>query len=83
MRLDENSPVVQRIHQVSTRIGRNLEFIVAGGGSDANIFCSHGFPTAIVATGMNKVHTTEECLDLYDLVSLTELLYALATHPGA
>ncbi|KAB2892262.1 MAG: M20/M25/M40 family metallo-hydrolase [Desulfobulbaceae bacterium] len=83
MRLDESSPVIQRIYQASTRIGRKLEFIVAGGGSDANIFCSHGFPTAIVATGMNKVHTTDECLDLNDLVSLTELLCALATHPGA
>ena len=52
---------------------------MAGGGSDANIFNGFGLPTAIVATGMNKVHTVNEQLDLNDLVNLTELLFALAT----
>jgi tripeptide aminopeptidase len=51
---------------------------VAGGGSDANILNSFGLPAAIIATGMTKVHTTDEQLDLNDLVSLTELVYAIA-----
>jgi tripeptide aminopeptidase len=81
MRLDGSDPVVERIRKAGARIGKNLDFVVAGGGSDANIFCSYGLPTAIVATGMNKVHTTDECLELEDLVSLTELLYALVAPP--
>jgi tripeptide aminopeptidase len=81
MYLEESSLVVKRISQAGKRIGRNLDFVVAGGGSDANIFCSYGYPTAIVATGMDKVHTTDECLDLNNLVSLTELLYTLVTNP--
>jgi len=82
MLLEHTSPVLVRVRQAGRQIGRELEFVVAGGGSDANILCSYGLPTAIVATGMNRVHTTDECLDLNDLVSLTELLHALATHSG-
>ena len=78
MSLAENTPVLTRIRQAGQTLGRNLEFCVAGGGSDANILNSYGLPTAIVATGMNNVHTTEEYLDLNDVISLTRLLYAIA-----
>ncbi len=79
LKLEQNSPVVERIKQASIKRGKNIQFIVAGGGSDGNIFTSHGLQTAIVATGMNKVHTVEEQLDLNDMENLTELLYALTT----
>jgi tripeptide aminopeptidase len=77
-----DTPVIKRIQKASELAGKTLQYIVAGGGSDANIFCGYGLPTAIVATGMNKVHTVDEQLDLNDLVSLTELLHALATTPS-
>lgn len=77
--IKEESPVIKRIERASQHIGKNLQYLVAGGGSDANIFCGFGLPTAIIATGMDKVHTTDECLDLKDLVSLTELILALAS----
>jgi tripeptide aminopeptidase len=80
--ISPDTPVIKRIKKASQLAGKNLEYIVAGGGSDANIFCGYGLPTAIIATGMNKVHTVDEQLDLNDLVSLTELLYALATTPS-
>lgn len=75
----DDTPVIKRIKKASKLAGKNLRYIVAGGGSDGNIFCGYGLPTAIIATGMNKVHTVDEQLDLNDLVSLTELLHALAT----
>jgi tripeptide aminopeptidase len=31
-----------------------------GGGSDANFFNTYGVPTAVLAVGMSKVHTTDE-----------------------
>ncbi len=79
LRLDATSPVIRRIAQAADSVAKKLDYIVAGGGSDANILFGKGLPTAIVATGMNKVHTTEEELDYNDLVSLVELLYSLAT----
>jgi len=75
----DDTPVLKRIRKATAVAGKTLQYIVAGGGSDANIFCGYGLPTAIVATGMNKVHTVDEQLDLNDLVNLTELLHALAT----
>ncbi len=38
-----------------------------GGCSDANFLCGMGLPTVLLATGMDKIHTTEECLALEDL----------------
>ncbi|BCL62803.1 hypothetical protein DGMP_34960 [Desulfomarina profundi] len=77
--LDRNAPVIKRIEQAAEKIGKKMEFLIAGGGSDANIYCGHGLPTAIVATGMDRVHTVDEQLDLNDCVSLTELICSLAS----
>ncbi len=77
MRLADNDPVLTRVKDAGVLLGREIDFQVAGGGSDANIFNSYGLQTAIIATGMTKVHTVEESLDLGDLVSLTELLLAI------
>lgn len=79
MLLAVESPVIERIRKAGELTGRQLQFVVAGGGSDANIFNGYGLPTAIVATGMDKVHTTEEQLDLNHLVQVTELVYGIAT----
>ncbi len=78
----DDTPVIKRMRKATALHGKKVQYIVAGGGSDANIFCGYGLPTAIVATGMNKVHTVDEQLDLNDLVNLTELLHALATTPN-
>ncbi|MFW2366841.1 MAG: M20/M25/M40 family metallo-hydrolase [Desulforhopalus sp.] len=75
--IDENHPVVERVKRGAAVAGKQLRYIVAGGGSDANILNSRGLPTVIIATGMDKVHTVDEQLDLNDLTSLTELLYGL------
>ena len=79
MALAGSDPVVTLVRQAGKRLDRELEFLVAGGGSDANILNSYDLPTAIIATGMTNVHTTEESQDLNDLVSLTELLFELMT----
>ncbi len=80
--LADDTPVIKRIQKASATAGKTLQYIVAGGGSDANIFCSYGLPTAIIATGMEKVHTLDEQQDLNDLVSLTEIIHALVVTPA-
>lgn len=77
MFLEDKEPVLVRIRAASDKLGRAPEFDIAGGGSDANIFCGHGLKTAILPTGMAKVHTTDEQVDLNDMVELTELLIAM------
>ena len=79
MRLEDDDPVVTRVQRAGDVLEREIIFQVSGGGSDANIFNSFGLKTAIIATGMDKVHTTDECLDLKDLTRVTELLLAIVT----
>lgn len=77
MRLDDEDQVIKRVKDAAKILDREIDFQVAGGGSDANIFNSYGLQTAIIATGMTKVHTVDESLDLNDLYSLAELLLAI------
>ncbi len=77
MHLEPADPVLARVQEAGMLLGRKLDSQIAGGGSDANIFNSFGLPTAIIATGMDKVHTTDERLDLRDLIRLTELLFTI------
>jgi tripeptide aminopeptidase len=79
MRLKESDPVLQRIARAAAGLNRKLDFVVAGGGSDANIFCSQGRPCAIIGTGMTNVHSTEESIDLADMVRTAELVKGILT----
>lgn len=73
------APVLGRLSRGAALANKRIDLVVAGGGSDANIFCGEGIQTAIIATGMDKVHTVEEQINLADLVELTELLLGMAT----
>ncbi len=79
MRLSMDDIVVETVKKAGQTLGRDIQFIVAGGGSDATFLNGYGLATAIIATGMTDVHTTDESLNLNDMVSLTELLHAIAT----
>ncbi len=75
--LDEHSLPLVHIREAEQKLNRKLKKVIAGGGSDANIFCGYGLPTAILATGMIDVHTTNEQADLTKMIEVTELLIAL------
>jgi tripeptide aminopeptidase len=79
MKLSRSDQVITEVEQAARSIEMELDFVVAGGGSDANIFNGFGLQTAIIATGMTNVHSTEEQVDLKDMVELTRLLLALLT----
>ncbi len=78
MRLKEGAPVLRRLQAAAAKLNRPLRFIMAGGGSDANIFGARGRPTAILGIGMTDVHTTDESITLDSMVRTTELLLAVA-----
>ncbi|MCL7487180.1 MAG: M20/M25/M40 family metallo-hydrolase [Desulfobulbaceae bacterium] len=79
MKLDRADKVIRHIGKAARSIGLGLSYKIAGGGSDANILNGYGLPTAIIATGMNHVHSTDEQVKLGDMEKLTRLLIALAT----
>ncbi|PIE65465.1 MAG: peptidase M20 [Desulfobacterales bacterium] len=78
MLLSDKAQVLMTLDRAGETLGRQITKVIGGGGSDANIFNSVGLSTAILATGMDKVHTIDERLDLQDISDLAMLLYAIA-----
>ncbi len=79
MQLSREDAVINRVDQAARSIGMDMQYEVAGGGSDANIFNGYGLETAIIATGMTHVHSTDEQVSLQDMTDLTRLILALVT----
>ncbi|OKY75728.1 MAG: hypothetical protein BM485_08445 [Desulfobulbaceae bacterium DB1] len=79
MRLFDTSLPVIRARQAATALSRSLDFIVAGGGSDANIFNAAGIPFAILGIGMEHVHSTSESISLHHMIRTAELVSSLLT----
>ncbi len=77
MKLDNESAVIKRVEVASVSLNRKLDYVVAGGGSDANIFNGYGKECAILSTGMDKVHSTRETITLSDMVLTAELVMAI------
>ena len=70
----EDSTVVQLGKRASQKLGLQPTLRTTLGGSDANVYNAKGLPCIVVATGMDKIHTHEECLSRADLVLTTKLV---------
>lgn len=79
LKLNTDDSVIKRIDDAAKRLHRQLEHVVAGGGSDANIFNGNGTKTAIIGIGMTNVHTTDEQISLNDMIYTTELTISSLT----
>jgi len=79
LKLDQDSAVIQRVATAAAALGRKLDYVTAGGGSDANIFNGYGLQCAILSTGMDKVHSTQETIKLSDMALTAELILAMLT----
>jgi len=49
----------------------------SGGGSDANVFNKKGFPSVVLAVGMEKVHTLEEYILIKELKNTVEYVLSI------
>ncbi|HEX3015916.1 MAG TPA: M20/M25/M40 family metallo-hydrolase [Desulfobacteria bacterium] len=72
--LAEDDPVVQLAARALGNIGLTPQVRQTGGGSDANVFNGKGLTTVNLASGMEKIHTTQEYIRIKDLVDLTRLI---------
>lgn len=73
-RLTEESQVVVIASQAARSAGLKVVTGVTGGGSDANYYNRYGIPCAVLGTGMQKPHTTEEWIEEEDLYRTADLL---------
>jgi len=79
LKLDKESAVIKRIKEAAASLDAELDYVVAGGGSDANIFNSFGIECAILSTGMDKVHSTRETIKLSEMALTADLVMAILT----
>ena len=73
-KLAEDSQVVDIASKAARSAGLKVITGVTGGGSDANYYNRYGVPCAVLGTGMQKPHTTEEWIEEEDLYRTTDLL---------
>lgn len=67
VRLPESHEAVQLAADAARNLGFPVRCDFTGGCSDANFLCGLGLPSLLLATGMDRIHTTEERLALADL----------------
>ena len=77
--LADDHPLVSELSGAIRSMGIEPLITSTGGGSDTNIFNLNGIDSVVLATGMSKVHTTNEFIEVEQLERTAELLYRLMT----
>ena len=78
--ISSDSPVVRDLLTAMDCIGIQGFTTLGGGGSDANVYNQKGLQAVVLGTGMTKVHTTQECISVENLINTARLAQALLTH---
>jgi len=69
--------VVQVAMAASKKLGLEPALRTTLGGSDANIYNAKGLSCIVLATGMEKIHTHDECISRESLVATARLTYEI------
>ncbi len=65
--IDDSEEIVKLAVEASTKVGLKPATFKGGGGSDANIINPHGLKMIVGGTGMDKVHTVNEQIEIREL----------------
>jgi tripeptide aminopeptidase len=66
-KLDPDAPVVLSVTETLESMGLNATFALSGGGTDANVFRSHGVQSVVVGVADHNAHTVREYVDIDEL----------------
>jgi tripeptide aminopeptidase len=66
--------VVRLAVKAAGNIGRRMETVTVGGGSDANVLFGKGIAAGVLGTGMRDLHTTSENISVEDMTATAELI---------
>ena len=72
--IGDDAAIVRLVAEAARALGRVCPTRSTGGGSDANVFVTHGIEVANLACGMRDIHTVNEWVDVKDLVATAELV---------
>lgn len=79
MIVKETSPAFMIASRAGKKLGFTMKPVASGGGTDANILNMGGMEVCVIGVGMQKVHTTEEYIDLKDMEKSCQLLFQIVT----
>jgi len=79
-RIKQNDPFLGFMNNVFLKCGIRPEHAITGGGSDANIFNAKGIRSINISTGMQNVHSTNEYIEVEDLVKGCRVVLAAIEH---
>ncbi|XMB67798.1 M20/M25/M40 family metallo-hydrolase [Mycoplasmatota bacterium zrk1] len=79
LKTNTDSKFVSEIVETFRSMNIEVSLTSTGGGSDGNIYASHGISPVIISTGMYKAHTLEEYIDLDIMTSSCEFLLKYLT----
>ena len=74
MLLNQDCPSISLARKAAINMNTELELRIGGGGSDANILNDKGMEMAIIGTGMQNVHTTDEQIKIEDMKKAADFL---------
>jgi tripeptide aminopeptidase len=72
-----SAPIMGILEKAAGDIGVELIAQESGGGSDTNIFNGMWIEAVDISTGMEKVHSTEECISIGNMVKAAEFVLAI------
>lgn len=78
----EQEPVIRLAREAAEAAGLPFNLKFTGGGSDTNFLNVRGIPSINLATGMDKVHSTEERISIRDLVDTARYVAAIIERAG-
>ena len=71
---DKEDPIIKLVNKAIQAVGLIPTFERTGGGSNTNIYNEHKIKSLTLAVGMNKVHSTDEYIEVKDLINLVNLI---------
>lgn len=77
--LTEEDPVVVRYGEVCRELGVQVIYKKTFGGSDNNVLIRNGICGAVIANGMQKIHTREEFTSVEELTRAAQIVKKLMT----
>ena len=75
--LSPDDQVVKISMKAAKDMGLHTELCPSGGGSDANVFNQKGFPSVVLAIGMEKVHTVDEYILVKNLINTVKYVLSI------
>lgn len=77
-KISDESAVMKMLDQAMSKQNLSLIKEISGGGSDANIFNGNGKEVVNLSIGYEKIHTTEEYIEITEMEKAVKLVIELA-----